>query len=43
MSRRGKLDDVGGQPYLSHRRRPADADGVEHYAGIVRRDFMYRR
>jgi replicative DNA helicase len=43
LSRRGKLDDVGGQPYLS--RIVGDLPtpiGVEHYAGIVRRDFMYR-
>jgi replicative DNA helicase len=43
LSRRGKLDDVGGYPYLS--RIVGDLPtpiGVEHYAGIVRRDFMYR-
>jgi replicative DNA helicase len=43
LSRRGKFDDVGGYPFLS--RIVGDLPtpiGVEHYAGIVRRDFMYR-
>jgi replicative DNA helicase len=43
LSRRGKFDDVGGYPFLS--RIIGDLPtpiGVEHYAGIVRRDFMYR-
>jgi replicative DNA helicase len=43
LSRREKLDDVGGLPYLS--RIVADLAtpiGVEHYAHIVRRDATYR-
>ena len=43
LSRRGKLDEAGGLPYLA--RIVADlptAIGVEHYAQIVRRDSMYR-
>jgi replicative DNA helicase len=43
LSRRGKLDEVGGLPYLS--RIVGDlptAIGVEHYAQIVKRDSVYR-
>jgi replicative DNA helicase len=43
LSRRGKLDDVGGVPFVS--RIVADLAtpvGVEHYARIVRRDSVYR-
>ncbi len=43
LSRRGHLDDAGGVPFLA--RIVADLAtpvGVEHYAGIVKRDAMYR-
>jgi replicative DNA helicase len=43
LSRRGKLDDAGGIPYIS--RIVGDLPtpiGVEHFAGIVRRDAIYR-
>lgn len=43
LSRRGKLDDVGGLPYLSRIvAELATPIGVEHYAGIVKRDATYR-
>ncbi len=43
LSRRGKLDDVGGLPYLARIvGELATPIGVEHYAGIVKRDAMYR-
>ena len=43
LSRRGKLDDVGGIPYISRivGELPTPI-GVEHFAGIVRRDAIYR-
>jgi replicative DNA helicase len=44
LDRRGRLADVGGMAYLS--RLIADLPtpvGVEHYAGIVQRDAIYRR
>lgn len=43
LSRRGKLDDVGGLPYISRIvAELATPVGVEHYAGIVKRDATYR-
>src|SRR4029077_18346865 len=43
LSRREKLDDVGGIPYLSRIvGELATPIGVEHYAGIVKRDATYR-
>jgi len=43
LSRRGKLDDVGGIPFLSRIvGELATPVGVEHYAGIVKRDATYR-
>jgi replicative DNA helicase len=43
LSRREKLDDVGGLPYLSRIvGELATPVGVEHYAGIVKRDATYR-
>ncbi len=43
LSRRGKLDDAGGIPYISRIVGDlATPIGVEHYAGIVKRDAMYR-
>ena len=43
LARRDKLDDVGGLPYLSRITLDlATPIGVEHYAGIVRRDATYR-
>ena len=43
LSRRGKLDEVGGIPYISRivGELPTPI-GVEHFAGIVRRDAIYR-
>ena len=41
LSRRGKLDDAGGIPYISRIvGELATPVGVEHYAGIVKRDAM---
>ncbi|MGH7898299.1 MAG: replicative DNA helicase, partial [Candidatus Binatia bacterium] len=44
LSRRGKLEDVGGVSYLSRlvTELPTSV-GVEHYAGIVQRDAVYRK
>lgn len=43
LSRRGKLDDVGGIPYISRIvAELATPIGVEHYARIVKRDATYR-
>jgi replicative DNA helicase len=43
LSRRGKLDEVGGLPYLSRVVSDlATPIGVEHYARIVKRDATYR-
>jgi len=43
LARRDKLDDVGGLPYLSRIvAELATPVGVEHYAGIVKRDATYR-
>src|SRR6185295_8417840 len=43
LSRREKLDDVGGIPFLSRIvSELATPIGVEHYAGIVKRDATYR-
>jgi replicative DNA helicase len=43
LSRRGKLDDVGGLPYLARIvGELATPIGVEHYAHIVKRDATYR-
>ncbi len=43
LSRREKLDDAGGLPYLSRIvAELATPIGVEHYAGIVKRDSTYR-
>jgi replicative DNA helicase len=43
LSRRGKLDDAGGVPYLARIvGELATPVGVEHYASIVKRDSMYR-
>ena len=43
LSRRDKLDDVGGLPYLARIvGELATPVGVEHYAGIVKRDATYR-
>ncbi len=44
LARRGKLEDVGGVAYLSRlvTELPTPV-GVEHYAGIVQRDAIYRR
>jgi replicative DNA helicase len=43
LSRRNKLDDVGGLPYLARIVSDlATPIGVEHYAQIVRRDAIYR-
>lgn len=43
LARRNKLDDVGGMPYLSRIvAELATPVGVEHYAGIVKRDATYR-
>ena len=43
LSRRGKLDEAGGLPYIARiiAELPTSV-GVEHYAHIVRRDAMYR-
>lgn len=43
LSRRGKLDDVGGIPYISRIvAELATPIGVEHYARIIKRDATYR-
>ncbi|MDP9236212.1 MAG: replicative DNA helicase [Chloroflexota bacterium] len=43
LSRREKLDDAGGIPFLSRIvSELATPIGVEHYAGIVKRDATYR-
>lgn len=44
LSRRGRLEDVGGASYLSHlvTELPTSV-GVEHYAGIIQRDAIYRK
>jgi replicative DNA helicase len=43
LSRRDKLDDAGGLPYLARIvGELATPIGVEHYAGIVKRDETYR-
>ncbi|HXK34873.1 MAG TPA: replicative DNA helicase [Dehalococcoidia bacterium] len=43
LSRRGKLDDVGGIPYISRIvAELATPVGVEHYARIIKRDATYR-
>lgn len=43
LSRRGHLDDAGGVPFLARIvGELATPVGVEHYAGIVKRDAMYR-
>ena len=43
LSRREKLDDVGGIPFISRIvSELATPIGVEHYAGIVKRDATYR-
>ncbi|MBI2723987.1 MAG: replicative DNA helicase [Chloroflexi bacterium] len=43
LARREKLDDVGGLPFLSRIvAELATPIGVEHYAGIVKRDATYR-
>jgi replicative DNA helicase len=43
LSRREKLDDVGGIPYLARIvGELATPIGVEHYAGIIKRDATYR-
>ncbi len=43
LSRRGRLDDVGGLAYLSRiTGELATPVGVEHYARIVKRDATYR-
>lgn len=43
LARREKLDDVGGIPYLARIvGELATPIGVEHYAGIVKRDATYR-
>jgi replicative DNA helicase len=43
LSRRERLDDVGGLPYLSRIvAELATPIGIEHYAGIVKRDATYR-
>jgi replicative DNA helicase len=43
LSRRDKLDDVGGLPYLARIvGELATPVGVEHYARIVKRDALYR-
>lgn len=44
LARRNRLEDVGGVSYLSRlvTELPTSV-GVEHYAGIVQRDAIYRR
>ena len=44
LSRKDRLDDVGGMAFLSRivTELPTPV-GVEHYAGIVERDALYRR
>lgn len=43
LSRSGKLEDCGGLPYLSRLVSELPTPiGVEHYAGIVKRDATYR-
>ena len=44
LSRRGHLEETGGLPFLSRiiTELPTPV-GVEHYAGIVERDALYRR
>ena len=43
LSRRERLDDAGGLPFLSRIvAELATPIGVEHYAGIVKRDSTYR-
>ncbi|HEY8173095.1 MAG TPA: replicative DNA helicase [Dehalococcoidia bacterium] len=43
LSRRGKLDEVGGIPYIARIvGELATPVGVEHYASIVKRDAVYR-
>jgi hypothetical protein len=43
LSRRDKLDEAGGLPYLARIvAELATPVGVEHYAGIVKRDATYR-
>jgi replicative DNA helicase len=43
LSRRDKLDEAGGLPYLARIvSELATPVGVEHYAGIVKRDATYR-
>ncbi len=44
LSRRGRLEDIGGASYLSQlvTELPTSV-GVEHYAGIVQRDATYRK
>jgi replicative DNA helicase len=43
LSRRDKLDEAGGLPYLARIvGELATPVGVEHYAGIVKRDATYR-
>ncbi len=44
LARRGRLEEVGGQAYLSRVITDLPTPiGVEHYAGIVQRDATYRR
>src|SRR3972149_4596703 len=44
LARAGKLEDVGGVSYLSRLVTELPTSiGVEHYAGIVQRDAIYRR
>ncbi len=44
LGRRGRLEDIGGAAYLSRLvTQLATSVGVEHYAGIVQRDAIYRR
>lgn len=44
LSRRGRLEDIGGAAYLSQlvTELPTSV-GAEHYAGIVQRDSTYRK
>jgi len=44
LSRRGRLEEVGGAAYLSRLVTELPTSiGVEHYAGLVQRDSSYRR
>jgi replicative DNA helicase len=44
LARNGKLEDVGGVTYLSRLVTDLPTSvGVEHYAGIIQRDAIYRR